>query len=241
MAIYNLSDTDLTTRLTTGATATFDTAGVNAVINALNADSAFNPTAQVDVVAAPPVNGTAEAAIFTGSSPITFTPASTLSAVVVDTATGANLTVNNAGTLTILTGQGGDLVDINGAPSKDSVFTSAGNDTIYAGSGNDYVNAGAGNDVVYGQDGNDTIYAGTGADTIYAGTGNDSIYLNAGRGTDSVVGGTGVDRLYLLGHNRADAVITKAGAITTINFCQGEVVKVSGVEFLHFADKIVKI
>jgi len=109
--------------------------------------------------------------------------------------------------MSVTTGAGADVIDLQLSSMNNSISTAAGDDTITGGSGNDTINAGAGNDLIVAGSGNDTVDAGAGNDDITIDAGNDTV--NAGAGDDIVRvagnlatgdlldGGDGIDTLSL--------------------------------------------
>jgi hypothetical protein len=86
-----------------------------------------------------------------------------------------------------------------------------------------------------GNGGHDTFYAGTGGDTLQGGN-NDTFHLVDG-GNDVVYGGKGVNVVDFDGafETSANAHVTITGKhAATIDFTDGQVVKVTGVETLNF-------
>jgi hypothetical protein len=120
--------------------------------------------------------------------------------------------------ITILAGEGNDLIHSNAATrvfglgGNDQITTGAGNDYISAGAGNDYVDSGDGDDTVFGHTGDDVIYAMGGDDRIFGGDDND--YLEGGTGADVVAGGDGYD--IVSGGRDNDLLLGGAGRDTLI-------------------------
>ncbi|MCI4660628.1 MAG: hypothetical protein MRY63_02240 [Neomegalonema sp.] len=153
---------------------------------------------------------------------------------------------------------GGDGNDTQyGAAGNDSLYGDAGNDVINGGSGNDYLNGGSGNDSLEGGAGNDYIYAGTGSELVSGGSGNDTMNISDGRAIeqdtvdfnrgndhDTVYGfQAGEDKLDLRSFNYSrfndfvnSATITSDSAGTTIDFGQGDILELAGVNSLVGVD-----
>lgn len=83
---------------------------------------------------------------------------------------------------------------LNGGEGNDSLDGLAGNNTLLGGGGNDQIVGRAGNDNIQGNDGNDVIQTGTGVDTVDGGDGNDIILLGDLNG-DTADGGAGFDAI----------------------------------------------
>lgn len=143
--------------------------------------------------------------------------ASSLTAVVVNLATG---TATGEGTDTLsgienATGSSGnDTITgsavpnvLRGGAGIDVVLGGTGADTLYGDSGNDTVRGGVDNDVVDGGTGNDALNGDDGADTVRGGTGDDEI--RGSLGGDKLYGDSGNDRIYA--YNGRDLVDAGTG------------------------------
>jgi Ca2+-binding RTX toxin-like protein len=86
----------------------------------------------------------------------------------------------------VLTGNAGNGITLNGGARHD-IITGSGND--------DVINGDAGNDTITGGAGDDVITGGAGADVITGGAGADVI--TGGDGADDITGGAGVDLIDL--------------------------------------------
>ena len=102
--------------------------------------------------------------------------------------------------ITIIGGDGDDVLSAEGVTEDVLIIGGAGNDTITGGDGNDLIDGGEGNDVIIGGLGNDNIVGGDGDDVITGGAGNDILtgadgndILVGGGGTDEITGGAGID------------------------------------------------
>ncbi|MEV0649120.1 M91 family zinc metallopeptidase [Phytomonospora sp. NPDC050363] len=124
---------------------------------------------------------------------------------VVDVDTGAS-------PITVLGGDGAEKVTAKGGPH--TVLTGGGDDKVNGGSyvgtgsGNDEIQAGDGDDVIAGGTGNDEIYGGKGADSIDGGSGDD--YVDGQDGDDVLHGGDDADIVY--GLDGVDRIFGGAGA-----------------------------
>ena len=119
--------------------------------------------------------------------------------------------------ITISTGIGNDLVNLEGTTGAYVLFGGDGNDSLIGGEGDDSIDGGAGDDVIAGSggadlivagDGNDLVFGDEGDDTIFGGTGNDE--LAGGDGDDLLVGGAGDDSI--AGQNGDDVIFGDAGS-----------------------------
>ncbi|NSZ80814.1 hypothetical protein G6M17_16735 [Agrobacterium tumefaciens] len=117
--------------------------------------------------------------------------------------------------------------------------STSGDDYIHTYDGNDVINSGAGDDRIYADEGHDTISGGAGDDYVDAGYGNDTYVFNRGDGRDVVDGNYGSDTL------RFGATIAvgdlrvfsdPSGWTTIILPDTGDIVEISSVEFVEFAD-----
>lgn len=123
--------------------------------------------------------------------------------------------------ITIRTGAGNDVIEVDGAVTLDLVLLGgtgnnrlqggsgddlilggAGKDDLLGGAGADYLSGGAGADYLDGQDGDDRLSGGLGNDTVYGLAGADYLaggdgddYLEGGRDGDTIDGGTGRDAI----------------------------------------------
>jgi Ca2+-binding RTX toxin-like protein len=96
---------------------------------------------------------------------------------------------------------GGDIEEIDGTGSNDTLIGNELPNILNGGGGDDTIDGGGGNDTLYGSSGNDTVTGGAGQDTIYGdsmlcgGTcdvGDDTIYARDGE-IDNVICGAGTD------------------------------------------------
>ncbi|MEY8839605.1 calcium-binding protein [Cribrihabitans sp. XS_ASV171] len=139
------------------------------------------------VVANPPIEGTDNADLLTGS-------------------VFADVIEGGAGDDTIRGNNGGD--EINGGSGNDTIRGGNGNDVVTGGQGNDSIMGDAGRDIIHGGEGNDTITGGEGRDSVEAGDGDDLVEeawngeywnnadtINGNDGNDTVFGGRGNDVL----------------------------------------------
>ena len=114
--------------------------------------------------------------------------------------------------VTILGGDGDDVIDGYDAERRIVAYGDSGNDLIVGGDGNDYLSGGQGNDVLYGFGGNDVIFGDSGNDAIvwY----HSGLYFGSG-GNDIVDGGDGNDLLVIVGDDFNDESTVSGGGLFT--------------------------
>ncbi len=149
------------------------------------------------------------------------------------------------GFYSIITGDGNDVINLNGGGSQittgggdDQITTGAGFDNLDLGDGNDFADIGGGGGIILGGAGNDTLLGGDGNDTLLGGDGSDMImglagndFLDGEGGDDLLIGGLGWDQLeggdgddFLIGDivtvkNDGDDLFTLLGlAMQTLDF-----------------------
>ena len=135
--------------------------------------------------------------------------------VVISGGAGSNIVLGDAGSQSIVLGEGDD--HLNGGAGNDTIGSATGSDTLLGGEGEDSVFGGMNADRIEGGEGDDILRGGKGHDSIEGGAGDDILY--AGFGNDTLSGGTGADLFVLRGFdaNFAGAVLTA----TVTDFEQG--------------------
>ena len=114
----------------------------------------------------------------------------------------------------------GNVTNMSGTASAETLTGTANADAIYGGAGNDTVSGGLGNDFLMGEAGNDQLSGGGGDDQLIGGDGND--ILIGGAGVDKLTGGAGADTF------KVDALsdLTPSGSnkeiITDFNLAEGD-------------------
>ncbi len=129
--------------------------------------------------------------------------------IILDGGAGNDTLRANNGAVTLLGGEGDDLVtggnrdDVaDGGAGNDTVRGGNGRDTLEGGAGDDSIDGGNDNDSLSGGEGNDNLQGRNGFDTIDGGDGNDFVNggndfddLSGGAGNDTLIGGNGFDTL----------------------------------------------
>ncbi len=149
---------------------------------------------------------------------------------------------------TLLGGNGNDTLRggtendrILGESQHDLIFGDDGDDLVFGGGGNDTIDGGLGADNIQGGSGADSITGGAGNDTLRGDTENDTFVFQLGAGTDTIAdfsaGAAIGDAIRLVGFGTAFdtfsevlAAATNTGADTTINFGNGVVIVLQGVQ-----------
>lgn len=106
--------------------------------------------------------------------------------------------------VTILGGDGDDVLTAEGMTEGVLIIGGAGNDVITGGSGDDLIDGGEGDDIINAGDGDDNVVGGDGNDTIDGGDGDDR--LVGGLGADDLTGGDGDDRV--IGDGQIEITVT---------------------------------
>lgn len=146
-----------------------------------------------------------------------------------------NDTIHGMGGADVIRGGAGND-KLYGADGDDEMFGGAGNDSLHGGRGDDILKGGAGDDWVKGYDGDDVVRGGAGNDTLIGGAGNDEMH-----------GGSGSDTALYFGHSseyslRWDGdVLVVSHDIDTFAGPTDGVDRLSGVEFVQFADKTISV
>lgn len=108
-----------------------------------------------------------------------------------------------------------------------------GDDAIMGNSAANVLKGGTGEDSLLGREGGDHLHGETGKDDLRGGDGDDT--LNGGTASDTLNGGAGDD--YLIGGTGKDVfVFTDAGTDTIADYQKGEIIDLSGLEGVTFAD-----
>ena len=142
--------------------------------------------------------------------------------------------------VTVMGGDGDDLIDGFDSERRIVAYGESGNDLVAGGDGNDHLSGGAGNDALYGFGGNDVIFGDSGNDVIvwYHG----GLYFGSD-GDDVVDGGDGNDLLVVVGDDLNDeSTVSGGGLFTEIPsndilidaVSDGDLVQASNVEALLF-------
>ncbi|ACG78273.1 hypothetical protein PHZ_c1862 [Phenylobacterium zucineum HLK1] len=120
---------------------------------------------------------------------------------------------------------GGVVIEnATGGQGDDALMGNAVGNLLKGGTGDDTLIGRAGDDRLMGETGQDDLRGGEGADTLEGGTGTDT--LHGGEGDDVLIGGTGKDVF----------VFTEAGTETIADYQKGELIDLSGLEDVTFAD-----
>ncbi|HEY0838537.1 MAG TPA: FG-GAP-like repeat-containing protein [Azospirillum sp.] len=127
-------------------------------------------------------------------------------------------------------------------------------DTLLGGNGNDWLTCGEGDDLLDGGSGDDRLYSGLGDDTLIGGAGND--FLGSEGGEDWMIGGAGNDNFgggyptpgataVQFSGIRSEYDIrietTRTAYVTHLNGGADGLDRVNGIDYLVFADRIVKV
>lgn len=117
--------------------------------------------------------------------------------------------------LAVVTGNGNDVITINGDQ-------------------NTFIDAGNGNDTIITGNGNNTVVAGAGNNVVKTGSGNDTVILSGANHTDSVDTGAGYDVVQLDG-SRDDYEFT-VGSNYNVNLTGNQTASITNAEFLTFVN-----
>jgi Ca2+-binding RTX toxin-like protein len=141
----------------------------------------------------------------------------------------SQVNITNVETLSLSTGDGGDVVNASSYGGDAALV-------IDAGDGDDTVIGGHGADSIVGGKGDDVIDGGTGPDTIDAGAGDDTLIWNPGGGSDVIDGGKGFDTLQFNTSNVSEniSILDFGGHATVTRDVAGVTLDLDNVERISF-------
>lgn len=180
------------------AVTSFANVAANAGFEAVSIDASGTKTSYVDLAQA-------------GSTLATITATGSQALVLGGVTSGTVLkTINSTNTAGLTLNASGSTTAITAtlAAGTNTLTTGTGNDVITATAGNNTINAGTGNDSVTTGAGNDTITVGAGSVKVNAGDGNNVVIVAGLDKTDSLKAGAGTADV--LGLSAADAVLASA-------------------------------